>query len=92
MRSRRVFISTLRTAGGKGEGGYFSVSEVTDGDTVIVGDGSSSHVRYIGINAPEVARLDSPGGSFGDEEAEFNKKLVEGKRVRLEYYKERYDI
>jgi endonuclease YncB( thermonuclease family) len=79
-------------SGKKGEDGYFAVSEVIDGDTIIVDDGKSSHVRYIGIDAPEVARQDSPGDPLGDEATEFNRKLVSGKRVRLEFDNERYDV
>jgi endonuclease YncB( thermonuclease family) len=54
--------------------------------------GKQSHVRYMGIDAPEVPRQDSPGDPFGDEAVELNRKLVGGKRVRLEYDNERYDV
>lgn len=52
------------------------VVKVIDGDTVVIEGGMK--VRYIGINAPE---MDEP---FGKEAYEFNRQLVEGKRVRLE--------
>ncbi len=39
------------------------VSHVYDGDTVRLADGR--HVRFIGINAPEVAHRDEPGEPYG---------------------------
>ncbi len=69
--------------------GYFSVSKVLDGDTVILKDGR--HVRLIGINAPEIAHRNRPGQEGGEEATAFLKKRIEGKKVRLEFGKERED-
>jgi len=72
----------------------FRVSRVIDGDTIVLSDGE--HVRYLGIDAPETHVLrdghwiDAPK-PFGPEAAEFNRRMVEGKIVRLEYDVERYD-
>ena len=70
------------------------VRRVIDGDTVELTDGRL--VRYIGIDAPEVRRRE--GGRwvvdpqpFGREAAEFNRQLVEGRRVRLEYDVQTHD-
>jgi micrococcal nuclease len=52
------------------------VVRVIDGDTIVIEGGE--RVRYIGINAPE---LNQP---WGKEAWQLNKKLVGGKRVRLE--------
>lgn len=53
-----------------------AVVRVIDGDTIVIqGD---ERVRYIGIDAPE---QDEP---LGREATELNRKLVQGKRVRLE--------
>jgi len=52
---------------------------VIDGDTITIEDGY--RVRYIGIDTPEI-RLDLE--AFGIEALEANRKLVEGKEVRLE--------
>jgi micrococcal nuclease len=79
-------------SGKKGGEGYCTVEEVIDGDTVIIDDGKSSHVGYLGIDAPEESWQDSPGDPLWEEAAEFNRKLVAGKRVRLEYDKEKYDV
>ena len=61
---------------------------VIDGDTIELTDGRL--VRYIGIDSPEVRRREdhrwvvSPE-PFGLAAQEANKRLVQGKRVRLEY-------
>jgi micrococcal nuclease len=65
------------------------VEWVDDGDTVVLSDGV--RVRYIGINAPEVAHEDRPGERFGPEARAFNRKLVYQKKVRLELDREKYD-
>jgi len=62
---------------------------VDDGDTVVLSDGT--RVRYIGINAPEIAHEDRPGERFGSEATAFNRNLVYQKPVRLELDRERQD-
>lgn len=70
------------------------VSRVIDGDTVELSDGR--HLRYIGINTPEVRRkigdrwIEDPE-PFGREAAERNRQFVEGKHVRLEFDVQRRD-
>jgi len=55
------------------------VTQVIDGDTITIEGGYK--VRYIGIDTPEVyPRLEV----YGMEAWQANRKLVEGKRVRLE--------
>lgn len=54
-----------------------TVRRVIDGDTIELSSGTI--VRYVGINAPD------NGQSFEEEATDFNKKLVEGKKVKLEY-------
>ena len=61
---------------------------VIDGDTIELTDGRL--VRYIGIDAPEVRRREDHRWvvrpePFGLAAQEVNKRLVQGKRVRLEY-------
>ena len=70
----------------------FRVTEVIDGDTIAINDGKGTLVRYTGIDTPETARRDSPGDPYSAEATEFNRKLVGGKRVRLEFDSERYDV
>lgn len=62
--------------------GTFTVKRVVDGDTVELDTGEK--VRYIGINTPESVDPRREVECFGKEASEFNKKLVEGKTVRLE--------
>ncbi len=61
------------------------VIRVVDGDTIHVRIGARvEKVRYIGVNTPEVhhpRKGEEPGGR---EAAEVNRRLVEGKTVRLE--------
>jgi micrococcal nuclease len=61
------------------------VVRVVDGDTIHVRIGARvEKVRYIGVNTPEVhhpRKGEEPGGR---EAAEVNRRLVEGKSVRLE--------
>ncbi len=56
-----------------------TVTRVIDGDTIIIGTGQ--RVRYIGIDTPEVYPQPE---AYGMEAWQANRKLVEGKEVRLE--------
>ena len=53
------------------------VKKVIDGDTVELFNGTV--LRYVGITAPE------EGEDFAEEATKLNKKLVEGKEIKLEY-------
>src|SRR3989344_3068426 len=53
------------------------VERIVDGDTVVLHNGTI--VRYVGITSPET------GEPFEKEATEANRKLVEGKNVKLEY-------
>lgn len=75
----------------EGDETWSRVAEVIDGDTVIIDDGKNSRVRYLGIDTPEIALQDSPGDPLSEEAGDFNRALVEGKRVRLEFDKQKYD-
>ncbi|MBI5589306.1 MAG: thermonuclease family protein [Deltaproteobacteria bacterium] len=61
---------------------YLLVRKVYDGDTIELGNGM--HVRYIGINAPEIAHQDKAGEPFGLEALAFNEKIVLSKSVRIQ--------
>ncbi len=62
---------------------YYSVTRVVDGDTIVLSD--KTKVRYIGIDTPETKHPKKSVQFFGKEASEANKKLVEGKKIRLEY-------
>lgn len=54
----------------------FTVSEVIDGDTIRLADGTE--VRYLMIDTPE------PEECYSEKAKEINQQLVEGKKVRIE--------
>jgi micrococcal nuclease len=60
---------------------------VVDGDTIQVCciGWKREKVRYIGINTPETKHPTKEVEHFGEEAAEANRKLVDGKTVRLEF-------
>ena len=64
-------------------GDRVKVKEVLDGDTILIeGETGDEQVRYIGIDAPENT-LENTSVCYSNESKEANKKLVEGKTVRL---------
>ncbi len=68
------------------------VVRVVDGDTIEVRlDGEVEDVRYIGVDTPESVKPGSPVECFGPQASEFNRRLVEGRRVRLVFGAERRD-
>lgn len=68
-----------------------SVKWVDDGDTILLSDGR--RVRYIGINAPEVAHPEKgrEAEPFGEAASKQNRHMVKGQRVRLEFDREKKD-
>ena len=81
-------------SGGSGDGGVAAlVTRVVDGDTVeVLLDGREEDVRYIGVDTPESVAPGQPVECFGKDASEFNRRLVEGERVTLEYGDERRDV
>lgn len=61
---------------------WVTVRWVADGDTIVLKDGR--HVRYIGIDTPEVAHENRRAEPMGQAAKAFNRKLVLGRRIRLE--------
>ena len=64
---------------------WHRIKAVIDGDTLLLSNGR--FVRYIGINAPEIAipSRKKPGEPFGEAASSYNADLVGRGRVRLEY-------
>lgn len=62
-----------------------TVLRAVDGDTILVREagGGNERVRYIGVDTPESVKPDTPVECYGHEASDFNKSMVEGKRVRL---------
>lgn len=57
------------------------VSRVVDGDTIVLQGGE--RVRYLLVDTPEITN--GKHECFGAEARDFNRSLVEGRNVRLEY-------
>jgi micrococcal nuclease len=57
---------------------FAKVTRVIDGDTIVIDTGA--HVRYIGMNTPEVETSEC----FASEATQINTSLVLGKEVKLE--------
>jgi micrococcal nuclease len=68
---------------------WVKVRWVADGDTVILQDGR--HVRYIGIDTPEIAHPDQAAQPMSYAARAANRRLVEGWRLRLVYDHEKKD-
>jgi micrococcal nuclease len=65
------------------------VTRVIDGDTAELAGGA--RVRFLGIDAPEMARDGRPADFLAPQSKEYVVGLIQGKTVRLEYDRERYD-
>ena len=69
-----------------------TVLHVDDGDTIEVRiDGRVERVRYIGIDAPEVAHEGVGGARGGEAAARLNRALLRERHVRLEFDRETRD-
>ena len=60
-----------------------TVTRVVDGDTLVLDGGE--RVRLIGVDTPETKHPMKPVEYFGKEASAFTRRMVEGKRVRLDY-------
>jgi micrococcal nuclease len=68
---------------------WYRVRWVADGDTIFLQDGR--HIRFIGINAPEVAHKEHPAEPFGDAAKNALEKIIDHHLVRLEWDEVRRD-
>jgi micrococcal nuclease len=68
---------------------WVRVDWVADGDTIILQDGR--HVRYIGIDAPEIDHQYQRAAPLGYAARSTNRQLVAGRQLRLVYDRERHD-
>jgi micrococcal nuclease len=70
-------------------GAVAMVQRAVDGDTLLLAD--HTRVRLLGVDTPETKRPEAPVEPWGPEAHEFTRAHVEGREVRLEFDKERYD-
>jgi micrococcal nuclease len=91
-------IDLLRDGGGGSRDGTVwlgssgQVVRVIDGDTVRIQIGGATRtVRYIGVDTPETVKPGEPVQCFGKPASAYNHRLVEGRRVRLQFGPERLD-
>ncbi len=77
----------------QGDSAVVQVVRIIDGDTIEVCCvfGDRVKVRYIGIDTPETHHPMRGVEPYGMEAAEANRKLVDGKTVRLEFDVEQFD-
>ena len=84
-----VLLITLLPAlvASQGDSAVVQVVWVIDGDTIRVWNvfGDRVTVRYIGIDTPETKHSTKEVERYGKEASEANRKLVDGKTVRLEF-------
>lgn len=66
-----------------------TVQQVIDGDTVVLDDGRK--VRYVGIDTPELGKIDHPPEFLAEAARGENSRLTLHQPVRLEFDAERYD-
>lgn len=67
-----------------------TVTFVYDGDTVQISDGT--HVRLIGIDAPEIAHDTSVPQCFATESAKLLKELILGQKISIGGDKQKQDV
>jgi endonuclease YncB( thermonuclease family) len=68
---------------------YNHVKFVYDGDTILLQNGQ--RVRYLGIDAPEIYHDDRESDFMAFEARAFNRNILSGERIRLEYDEEETD-
>ena len=77
----------------EGQTAQAQVIRVVDGDTIEVRiGGAEDDVRYIGIDTPETVKPGTPVQCFGPQASTENHRLVDGRRVRLVFDRERRDV
>ena len=86
---RLVLAAVALLAAAPAESAAQVVERVVDGDTIIVR--GIGRVRLIGVDTPETVHPGRPVEFFGKEASAFTRRLVDGKRVRLEYDQQRTD-
>lgn len=71
----------------------YKVIHIVDGDTIVIDyKGKHEKVRFIGVDCPESVHMDpSKNNKWGETSSKFTKKLLQNKKVTLEFDKEKRD-
>ena len=69
--------------------GDYRLRRVVDGDTLVLTNGT--RIRLIGVDTPELARYGQPAQPFADQAAQFTRRFLAKKSLRLTFDKERFD-
>lgn len=65
--------------------GFYQVTHVNDGDTIVVNAaGKSETVRFIGVDTPETKDPRKPVQCYGEQASQHTHSILEGSQVRLE--------
>lgn len=89
-----LLVGTFNPLSAQQKTGLLSVSKVVDGDTfwLINARGEEEKIRLIGVDSPEARNAGRVKKEyFGAESSAFAKRMLDGKRVRLEYDVQRKD-
>jgi micrococcal nuclease len=81
-------LVAVSTASGE-DTAWVRVRWVADGDTIVLEDGR--HVRYIGLDCPEIDHANHRATPLGVAARDLNRKLVEGSQLRLVFDRDRFD-
>ena len=84
-----ILIILFITTGSVSAQTWFTVKWVNDGDTIVLANGK--RVRYIGINSPEIDHDGQKAQPYGDVARNYNRQMVSGRQIRLEFDRERHD-
>jgi micrococcal nuclease len=84
-----VLLILVVSVGCCGAESWVMAKWVVDGDTIVLRDGR--HVRYIGIDSPEIAHKKHRAEPMGDEAQSVNRELIDGWKLRLGHGREKTD-
>ncbi len=89
-----LFVFSPESAFSQQKTGLLEISKFVDGDTfwVVNENGQKEKIRLIGIDTPEARRTGRTEIEyFGKEASDYVKRILAGRKVRLQYDVQRYD-
>lgn len=80
-----LHLSNLNLKLQRTQPGLYQVVRFDDGDTITVDmNGTTETVRFIGVDTPETHHPDRPIECYGQEAANYTKRLIGSQKVRLQ--------